>query len=73
VFTATIANFFMVEQGESEIAEMRDQLRRIEHKLDRVIEEQREDHQARQRARRSLRAALQVLELICLVRRNQQA
>lgn len=41
MFTATIANFFMVEQGEGEIAEMRDHLRRIEHKLDRVIEEQR--------------------------------
>lgn len=39
MFTATIANFFMVEQGEGEIAELRDHLKRIEYKLDRTIEE----------------------------------
>ena len=41
MFTATIASFFMVEEEQSEIAAMRDQLKRIEQKLDSVIEEQR--------------------------------
>jgi voltage-gated potassium channel len=39
MFTATIANFFMVEQGESEIADVRSRLERIEDKLDRLLTE----------------------------------